>query len=110
MSGREGSLEVPIRAGDRVRGAWSAPLTLLEYGDYECKFCRAAFPVVEQVREQLGERLRFVFRHFPLSHKHARAQLAAEAAEAAREQGAFWPMHRLLYTRTSVLELRDPEA
>lgn len=71
----------------------AARVTLLEYGDFECPFCQAAHPVVEEVRRRLRDQLRFVYRHFPLANVHPHAEAAAEAAEAAGAQGRFWPMH-----------------
>ena len=68
---------------DHVRGPVNAPITLLEYGDYECPFCGAAHPIVNEVRRLAGDRLRFVYRHFPLTNVHPHAQPAAESAEAA---------------------------
>jgi protein-disulfide isomerase len=70
---------------------------LLEYGDYQCPFCGAAYPIVKEVQAQLGDRLRFVFRNFPITTSHPRAEQAAEAAEAAGAQGKFWEMHDTLY-------------
>ena len=67
------------------------------YGDFQCPFCSAAQPILRRVRERLDGRLRFAFRHFPLTEVHPDAQLAAEASEAAAAQGAFWPMHDALY-------------
>src|SRR5260370_41454545 len=89
-------LAVPVNAQDHIRGNPNAPLTLLEYGDYQCPYCGAAYPVVEQVRQHFGDRLRFVFRHFPLTQVHPAAESAAEAAEAAGGPGEFWEMHDML--------------
>lgn len=96
-----------VTAADWQEGAADAPLTLVEYGDFECPYCEQAYPVVEQVRRVMGDRLRFVFRHFPITSSHAHAQLAAEAAEAAGAQGQFWPMHRKLYGHQKQLERTD---
>ena len=82
---------------DHVRGNASAPLTLLEYGDYECPYCGRASPIVNALREHFGERLRFVFRHFPQNSVHPHAAVAAQAAEAAGAQGRFWEMHDMLF-------------
>jgi protein-disulfide isomerase len=79
-------------------------VTLLEYGDYECPYCGAAHPVVEAVRARMRSRLRFAYRHFPLTHVHAHAQRAAEAAEAAGAQGRFWEMHNLLFANQDALD------
>ncbi len=82
---------------DHVRGPADAPLTLVEYGDFECPFCGRATGTVEELRERFGDRLRYVFRHVPLVDVHPHAQLAAEAAEAAGAQGRFWEMHDRLF-------------
>src|SRR3954453_2256086 len=81
----------PIDADDHVDGAPDAPLELVMYGDFQCPFCVAAQPMVRRVRDQLGSRLRFAFRHFPLADVHPDAERAALAVEAAAAQGAFWP-------------------
>jgi protein-disulfide isomerase len=91
-------LALPVTPGrDHIRGRPDAPVTMVEYGDFECPFCGAAYPVVEAVRAAAGDALGFVFRHFPLTTVHPRAFQAAEAAEAAGGQGEFWPMHDLLF-------------
>ena len=90
-------LDPPVGDRDHVRGPATAPVTLVEYGDYECPYCGRAHPVVGELRERLGDRIRFVFRHFPLDSVHPRARHAAEAAEAAGAQDRFWEMHDLLY-------------
>jgi len=90
-------LTVPVSERDHIQGPDDAPATLLEYGDYECPFCGAAYPIIKEVQARMGDRLRFVFRNFPISTSHPHAEQAAEAAEAAGAQGAFWPMHDLLY-------------
>jgi Na+/H+ antiporter NhaA len=81
---------------DHVRGSDDAPVTLVEYGDYECPYCGQAEVVIRELLEDFGDDLRYVWRHLPLNDVHAHAQTAAEAAEAAADQGAFWPMHDLL--------------
>jgi diadenylate cyclase len=99
MMGRWGSdrIDPPVGDRDHALGPVDAPVTLLQYGDYECPYCGRIHPVVRELRERMGERLRFVFRHFPLDSVHPRARRAAEAAEAAASQGRFWEMHDLLY-------------
>jgi protein-disulfide isomerase len=92
---------------DHIRGNGDAPLTLLEYGDYECRFCGAATGVVRELREVYGDNLCYVFRHLPLTDVHPHAQLAAEAAEAAGAQGQFWEMHDLLFQHQDELEFED---
>src|SRR2546428_12646703 len=78
---------------DHVRGPPSAPLTLVEYGDFECPHCGRAHVILEQLLGQFGERVRLVYRHFPLAQIHPHAQRAAEASEAAAAQERFWEMH-----------------
>ena len=106
MSRRENRahLTVPVGPRDHTSGPENAPLTLVEYGDFQCPHCRNAFPIVKQVQQQLGARLRFVFRNFPLSQIHPEAEHAAEAAEAAGAQGAFWQMHDRLFERQFALD------
>jgi protein-disulfide isomerase len=87
----------PVTEKDHAIGPANAPITIVEYGDYECPSCLNAFPIIEEVRAKLGDRLRFVFRHFPQSSIHPHASAAADAAEAAAEQGAFWKMHAELF-------------
>ena len=94
----EGALTVPVSEDrDHTQGPADAPVTLLEYGDYECPYCGAAYPIIKEVQARMGERLRFAFRNFPISTSHPHAEQAAEAGEAAAAQGRFWQMHDLLY-------------
>ena len=97
-------LAEPIGPGDHVLGPPGAPVTLLEYGDYECPFCARAYAAVHVVLDRIGDRVRFAYRHFPLSQIHPHALLAAQAAEAAAAQGRFWEMHGLLYESHGALE------
>src|SRR2546421_3468870 len=98
LPSNEGNLlSEPVTERDHAIGPPSAPVTIVEYGDYECPSCLNALPIIDQVRRSLGERLRFVFRHFPQSSIHPHASVAAEAAEAAAEQGKFWEMHEALF-------------
>ena len=83
-------LVASVGAGDHVLGLADAPLTLVVYGDYQCPYTRAVMPVIRDVRERLGDELRYVYRHFPLHQIHPHAQTASEAAEAADAQGCFW--------------------
>jgi Na+/H+ antiporter NhaA len=92
---------------DHLRGPTEAPVTLVEYGDYECPYCGRAEPVVRQLLAEFGDELRYVFRHLPLEDVHPHAQLAAEAAEAAGAQGRFWEMHDLLFAHQDALEPAD---
>ena len=94
---REARLVVPVSDHDHMIGAADAPVTLVEYGDYQCPYCGRAFPIVQQVRRTLGDRLRFVFRNYPLTQIHEHAEHAAEVAEAAAAQGKFWEMHDWLF-------------
>ena len=91
------SLAIPVGKDDHVLGPADAPVTLVEYGDYQCPACGAAHPMVKVILKRLGAKLRFVFRNMPLSEIHPNAELAAEAAEAAAAQGKFWEMHDALY-------------
>ena len=93
-----------VGARDHVRGSSDAPVTLLEYGDFECPFCGRWFPELQRVLQDLGPRVRFVFRHFPISEHHPHAESAAEVAEAAGAQGKFWEMHDLLFRRQAALD------
>lgn len=97
--------EPALAAADHSLGDPHATVTLLEYGDYECPFCIRAEPPTQRLIEASGARLRFVFRHLPLSELHPHAELAAEATEAAAAQGRFWEMHRLLFTQAHHLDL-----
>jgi Na+/H+ antiporter NhaA len=91
---------------DHVRGPMEAPVTVVEYGDFECPYCGRAEPVVRELLREFGD-VRYVWRHLPLTDVHPRAQLAAEAAEAAGEQGAFWEMHDLLLAHQDALRPDD---
>src|SRR4030081_3579465 len=91
---------------DHILGPADAPVTLVEYGDFECPFCGRSYPAVKAIRRRLGDRLRFVFRHFPRP-EHAHARHAAEAAEAASTQGRFWQMHDMLFEHQGALEDTD---
>ena len=91
---------------DHIRGPLDAPVTLVEYGDFECPYCGQAEPVVRELLSDFGD-VRYVWRHLPLSDVHPHAQLAAEASEAAAEQNAFWEMHDLLLEHQDALEFDD---
>jgi protein-disulfide isomerase len=103
-------LTVPIGPDDHVDGPSTAPVTLLEYGDYECPFCGAAYESIEQLRRILSDDVRFAYRHFPLTQIHPHAFAAAEAAEAAGAQGRFWEMHHMLFTHQDRLAPTDLNA
>jgi protein-disulfide isomerase len=100
-------LTPPISAEDHVDGPDRAELELVMYGDFQCPYCTAAFPIVQRVRDQLVGRLLFAFRHFPLREIHPDAERAAEAAEAAAAQGAFWQMHDRMYESRGALGRED---
>ena len=100
----EADLTVPVSERDHAQGPSDAAVTLVEYGDYQCPYCGAAYPVVKDVQRQMGDRLRFVFRNFPIRTSHPHAEGAAEAAEAAGAQGKFWEMHDMLYEHQAMLD------
>jgi protein-disulfide isomerase len=98
----------PVDPGrDHIRGKPDAPLTLVEYGDFECPFCSRATGSIDQVREHFGDELRYVWRHLPLERVHPRAFDAARASEAAALQGKFWEMARELFAHPDDLEWSD---
>ena len=100
-------LTPPLDDSDHIAGPPDAPLELVMYGDFQCPYCTAAQSIVRRVRERLDGRLRFVFRHLPLTDVHPDAWRAAEAAEAAAAQGAFWEMHDALYAAGGRLGAAD---
>jgi len=100
-------LTIPVGSRDHIRGLIDAPISLLEYGDYECPACGQAYRVVKAVQQSLGNSLCFAFRNFPLTTIHPHAEHAAEAAEAAAAQGNFWEMHDLLFEDQNALEDED---
>jgi protein-disulfide isomerase len=91
---------------DHIRGPLEAPVTVIEYGDFECPYCGQAEPSVRELLTEFGD-VRYVWRHLPLNDVHPHAQLAAEASEAAAVQGAFWEMHDLLFEHQDALEADD---
>lgn len=103
----DGHLTPPVGPDDHSVGAADAPITLLEYGDFECPYCGAAYPIVHAIRRALGSDLRFVFRSFPLREAHPHAEHAAEAAEAAGAQQRFFEMHDQLFEHQDALEDDD---
>jgi protein-disulfide isomerase len=90
-------LTVPVSGRDHIRGSTNAAVVLLEYGDYECPFCRAAQGSLKRLVEMVPDGLALAYRHFPLTQMHPHAEGAAEAAESAAAQEMFWPMHELLF-------------
>jgi len=103
MSGSHGELKPVVGPNDHAQGPEDAPITLVEYGDYECPYCGMAYPIVRRIQDRFGKRLRFVFRNFPLAEAHPHATAAAELAEAAALQGKFWEMHDMLYEHQTAL-------
>jgi protein-disulfide isomerase len=101
------TLTVPVGPDDWSDGPEDAPVTFVEYGDFECPHCASMEPVLQELRRLAGPGMRFVYRHFPLTSSHPHAQSAAEAAEAAGAQGAFWPMHDALFANQQALTDRD---
>ena len=98
-------LTIPVsQQRDHIQGEESAKATLVEYGDYECPYCGQAYPIVKQVQKRLKNKLRFVFRNFPITQIHPHAQHAAEAAEAAAAQNLFWDMHDYLFEHQRALD------
>jgi protein-disulfide isomerase len=97
-------LTLPVSHRDHIQGKDTAPVTLVEYGDYECPYCGQAYPIIKQVQKHFGSKLRFVFRNFPVSQIHPHAQQAAEAAESAAVQIRFWEMHDYLYEHQQALD------
>ena len=89
---------------DHTQGPPDAPVTLVEYGDYECPHCGKAFPALEEIRLILGDSLRLAFRHYPINLSHTHAEMAAQAAEAAGAQGRFWEMHAKLFLNQDALD------
>lgn len=90
-------LKVPVNQHDHIQGNKDAPIEVVEYGDFECPYCGEAYPDIKLLKQKMGNDLKFVFRHFPLTEAHAHAQKAALAAEAAGAQGKFWEMHDKLF-------------
>ena len=97
-------LVIPVNEQDHSKGPDDAPLTLVQYGDFECPYCGMAYPIIKDVQERLGDNLRFVFRNFPITTSHPHAVHAAEAAESAGAQGKFWEMHDTLYENQDSLD------
>jgi protein-disulfide isomerase len=104
----EPMLSVPVSDDrDHIQGPADAVVTLVEYGDYECPYCGAAYPIVKRIQRQMADRLRFVFRNFPITTSHPHAEMAAEAAEAAGAQARVWEMHDLLFENQRRLTAQD---
>ena len=97
-------LTVQVGADDHTEGSENAQVTLVEYGDYECPYCGTAYEIVKKIQDEMGDKLRFVFRNFPLQQSHPHAENAAEAAEIAAQDGKFWEMHDILYENQNALD------
>lgn len=97
-------LRAPVTDGDHAEGPANAPLTVVEYGDFECPYCGRAYHVVRDLQREFGDDLRFVFRHFPLTQVHFRAMSAAKASEAAALQGRFREAHAFLFENQRSLD------
>ena len=100
-------LAVSISPADHVRGAATAPVTIVEYGDFECPRCKQTAPVLHRLLERFPGKVRLVYRHFPLTEVHPHALLAAEVSECAAGQGKFWAMHDLLFDHQLHLQTGD---
>lgn len=100
-------LRKPIVESDHGLGPRGAPVTLVEYGDYQCPSCGRAYPVTRRVQRALGQSLRFIYRHFPMDQLHPHSLNAARVAEAAALQGRFWEMHHTLFTRQDFLDMES---
>ena len=98
-------LKIPVTAADHSQGSADAPITLVEYGDYQCPQCGRAYPIVKRVQKHFGKRLRFIFRNFPLGEMHPQAESAAESAEFAGANNKFWEMHDTLFENQDELGL-----
>ena len=91
-------LSLPVtEKRDHIQGPSTAKVVLVEYGDYQCPYCGEAYPIIKKIQEKFGADLRFVFRNFPLTQVHPRAEFGAETAEASAAQGKFWEMHDFIY-------------
>ncbi len=100
-------LKPPVNSKDHIQGKNTAPLELVEYGDYQCPHCGHAYPIIKNVQRKLGADLKFVFRNFPLSEMHPDAFNAAVAAEAAGLQQKFWDMHDIIFENQQELDLES---
>ena len=100
-------LIIPVSSNDHIYGNEDTSITLVEYGDYECPYCGAAYPIVKRIQKHFGKRIRFVFRNFPLIESHPHAGIAAITAEFASTHNKYWEMHDILYENQENLELPD---
>ena len=100
-------LKPAVSSKDHVQGNADAAIELVEYGDYECPHCGRAYPIIKRVQKKLGDKLKFVFRNFPLAEIHPHATNAAVATEAAAAQEKFWEMHDAIYENQGKMEDED---
>jgi protein-disulfide isomerase len=100
-------LKPPVSSKDHIQGKDTAPIELVEYGDYQCPHCGHAYPIIKKVQRSLGGDLKFVFRNFPLSESHPDAFNAAVAAEAAGLQHKFWEMHDIIFENQRALDFES---
>ena len=100
-------LKPKVGPEDNIAGDDQAPITLVEYGDYQCPHCGRAYPILKKIQEDLGKSLRFVFRNFPLQQIHPRAFTAAVATQAAARQQAYWQMHDIIFENQDALSHAD---
>lgn len=98
------SLKPPVSKRDHIQGNPDAGIELVEYGDYQCSYCGAAYPEIKRVQEEMGNKLKFVFRNFPLTNMHQNALHAAIASEVAGDMNKFWEMHNILFENQEYLE------
>jgi protein-disulfide isomerase len=106
-SSHEARLILPVGPRDHLIGPEDAPVSLVEYGDYQCPYCRAAHPIVLELLHRMRDEIAFCFRHFPITTIHPFAEVAAEAAEAAGAQGDFWTMHDWIYQNQKTIAPDD---
>src|SRR5882757_3318601 len=99
----QGQLKPAVNERDHAEGNAGAPIVLVEFGDYQCPYCGAAYPVIKKIQQTFGDQVRFVFRNFPLSEIHPDAMQAAIASEAAALQNKFWQMHDIIFENQSAL-------
>jgi protein-disulfide isomerase len=97
-------LRTPVGEADHIRGPVDAPVTVVEYGDFQCRFCGAAYSNLTELLRQRGDLVRLVYRHFPIANVHPYAESAAETAEAAGRRGKFWELHDWLYEHQDQLD------
>jgi protein-disulfide isomerase len=106
VRGAKAKLNRPVSERDHTVGPADAAVTLVEYADFQCPYCAAAYFILQEVQDAMGDELRLVFRHFPLTQIHPFAEPAAEAAESADAQGKFWQMHDVLFENQHLLDER----